>query len=723
MHERGNYMRQVLSLNGVWKGWPATRGVLATDFYKSSEHTSAWLDIRVPSNWQTQKGFGIDERVVYYHQRFLTPEFAEHQEVLLEFEGVFNHATVWLNGVQIAQHEGYFIPLVANITAQLVKQGENELFVRVEWPAPEKRHQRTSLTGVFDNNMCKPASLHPGGIWQGVNLHIVNEVYIKNVMVATSFTAFNTAIITSTIDCHAYLPTEMDIKWEMAPYNFEGEGVAGDDTHTLEGGENHIELKYSLNKPHLWWPWERGRPNLYLLKIRLLCQERVIDTKEITFGIRSIERIDNHFAINGDKIFLRGANYMPADTHLQKIGREDLERDIHLMLEANLNCVRIYGHVNHPDFYQICDENGLLIWQDTPLQYSYHKSVLPKAKAQVDTMVRQLKSHPSIITWCLHHSPLGDGPATLLGQIRYWLSRAFFNWNRDVLDTQLELGVEQIDDTRPIIKYTGIAGPFLRGGASRFFWGWTTPNFESAERIINLFPAAAEIVCEYGAQAFPGTASMAHMGISPDATQLDWERLKNKYMVKKALLDVHVPATAYDLASPYFMATQQYQARLLKFYTELWRRKKYAPCGCCLQFMFADSAPGVTWSVVDYWRRNKLGYLAMKKAMQPVFVLLKWPRPSYTLGEALSLDIFVINDTLTTFMASAISWKIVVDEQVVEKKRYIADLTADCVYEVAQLFWKIPDDEQYIGEYKIELTLELPTREVITNSYDIKVIG
>ncbi len=143
--------------------------------------------------------------------------------------------------------------------------------------------------------------------------------------------------------------------------------------HSLSG-EKNITVDFRVNNPDLWWPNGMGKPHLYQLKVELLnSEERVIDNWSSKVGIRTVELVTRdrkkavfQFVINKKPLFIKGANWIPADSFLNRVGTEKYRHLLQQAADAHMNMLRVWGGgiYEQDDFYRICDELGLLVWQD-----------------------------------------------------------------------------------------------------------------------------------------------------------------------------------------------------------------------------------------------------------------------------------------------------------------------------------------------------------------------
>ena len=170
--------------------------------------------------------------------------------------------------------------------------------------------------------------------------------------------------------------------------------------------------------------------------------------------------------------------------------------------------MRIHAHVDHPLFYEVADERGVLVWQDFPLQWYYRKEILSGALYQVERMVKTLHNHPSIVAWCCHNEPFhivdaSNIRATDLAKSMW--SLLGYNWNREFLDERLRDKVLSIDASRFVQKCSGFMGLGKEPGDEHFYFGWYPPfgktrNFDG---YMKLLPKVIRFPTEFGAQSFP----------------------------------------------------------------------------------------------------------------------------------------------------------------------------------------------------------------------------
>jgi beta-mannosidase len=270
--------------------------------------------------------------------------------------------------------------------------------------------------------------------------------------------------------------------------------------------------------------------------------------------------------------------------------------------------------------------------------------VRKQAVRQAREAVDLLGHHPSIAVWCGHNEPLAldIGPGTPPARVaaRFAVLQALPTWNKTVLDASIGRALERADPTRPVVAHSGVLpGPLSSGTDTHLYCGWYHGEERDFPRIMAAVPRLARFVTEFGAQAVPTTADWMEPARWPD---LDWARLGEHHALQVEVLDQYVPrgATFAEWAS----ASQEYQARVIRFHVETLRRLKYRPTGGFCQFSFADGYPAVSWAVLDHERQPKAGYRVLAASCAPVLVIADRPADHYPPGAEVRLGVHVVSD-------------------------------------------------------------------------------
>jgi beta-mannosidase len=399
--------------------------------------------------------------------------------------------------------------------------------------------------------------------------------------------------------------------------------------------------------------------------------------------------------------------------------------DLRLARECHMNLLRVHAHVEHPAFYEAADEAGILIWQDFPLQWLYSRAVLPAARQQARQMARELYNHPAIAVWCMHNESLYVTDTTaesLYTQLRVYISVLGWNWNRDVLDTQIKHEVEVQDRTRPVVRSSGeFAIPFLRSGTdSHFYMGWYTRVFGPLrfwERVAQRFPANIRFVTEFGAQSFPNLESCLKF-MSSDVGAIDWDLMTARHQFQQGILEHSLPWREIRTLEELVLLTQSYQIAFNRFYIDRLRYYKYRPTSGVVPFMFHDPNPAISFSIVDYWREPKRSYAALRLAFSPQYVFALLAQDHYPVGRLIDLPIYVVNDHHRDVPVELTARLLAPDGAELARVSRSLTLPADCMAIEAERLRLTPD---MAGTYHLRLELRGADSVGIEQEYAIVV--
>ena len=658
-------------------------------YHLPSYDDSAWKTIPVPGNWQ-QFGHNYNG-VAWYRTRFARPEMPADGVARLRFAGVDYYADVWLNGFYLGSHEGFFAPFTFDCTPWLAD--DNLLVVRVESPndirvtRAREHTEKTLIKGALQDWDANNLAINPGGIWNDVDILVSGLQYIGDLRAdvdlaahpAQGAPATGRAALALRITLVNALPAAVDARLHLAlaPATFTGATIEEEGRIRLLPGVNVHTLWLQVPDARLWWTWDQGRPDLYALTVSVGTGETVSDTVRDRIGLRTVERRGDGWAtyLNGRRLFWRGANYL-SDQLLGTMTPERYAQDIRLLREANLNVVRPFCVVEHPAFYEACDAAGLLVYQDFPMQWQMSNSsdLVRRATRQAEEMIALLANHPCVFVYCYGSEP-GEANFKKLGMALAATSRAAdptrITHQANEFPSHWEIMAERERYRWPVDFH--------------FYSGWY-PGNAFGETIYDLTQFTAEhfeVVTEYGAQALPTQETLN--AILPRDQQA-WPpapralRILKHHCMQPELQFRAVPdATSWpDLIAK----SQSYQALVLKFHTEYYRRMKYQPCNGALMFTFNDCWPAVTWSVVDYYRRPKQGYYALQQAFAPLHVMLNWSAPlTAVIGRPWQAEILIVNDLPAAFPGLTVSWIIRHDATgaVLGEGSLPCDVAADCL--------------------------------------------
>jgi beta-mannosidase len=357
----------------------------------------------------------IEERAWEYRAVFRLPKAIQDDEVIeLVADGLDTVATVTLNGQEVAQTENMFIGYRWDVK-ELLRPGKNEIVVRFGSAMDYIRTRRTDhrpkefndpigRSQVIRKEQCQfgwdwGPRFVTSGIWRDIRLESWSKNRLKSVRVSQQHRADQTVALALVPELERANPSVV-CRWIIS--------LAGKKID--EGSGNEIVVA----QPQLWWPAGHGAQPLYDLEIDVVGEGgTVIGSWNRRIGLRQIV-LDRHpdqwgesfqFVVNGRAIFAKGANWIPAHSFVANLTRRDYERDLRSAVEANMNMIRVWGGgiYETEDFYDICDELGLLVWQDFMFacaRYPADHAFLKSIQAEATYQVRRLRHRASLALWC-----------------------------------------------------------------------------------------------------------------------------------------------------------------------------------------------------------------------------------------------------------------------------------------------------------------------------------
>jgi beta-mannosidase len=637
-----------MELTGPW------RATIADDELRRAWHDdgfddSGWEQIDVPGHWRSSGSFAAADGPLLYRHRFEADGAPAGRRSWLTFEGLFYQGDVWLDGAYLGDTEGYFAPHSFEVTEPLRTRGEHHLAVEVTCAPQHDKTAKRNITGVFQHWDCLDPDWNPGGLWRPVRLSETGPVRIARLRVLCREASAERAVVALRATLDSAGARRVTLRTAIG-------GTDHEVDQPLADGANDVEWTVTVERPALWWPRALGEATLHDLTVSAVLppeEDRVTsDERRLRTGLRQVRMRAWVASVNGERLFLKGANQGPTRMALGEATAVELARDVELALDANLDLLRIHAHISRPELYDAADERGLLLWQDFPLQWGYARGIRKQAVRQAGEAVDLLGHHPSVAIWCGHNEPMaiendpsmwGDPRALRRMGLKALAAQELPTWNKTVLDGSLKRAFEKADGTRPVIAHSGVLPhpPMLDGTDSHLYFGWYHGDERDLPGFLRVMPRMGRFVTEFGAQAVPATADFCEPERWPD---LDWDRLGHTHALQKPIFDRFVPPGDHATFDSWRDATQAYQAELIRRHIEVLRRLKYRPTGGFAQFCFADGHPAVTWSVLGHDRAPKAGYDALREACQPVIVVADRLPATVQVGETHALDVHVVSD-------------------------------------------------------------------------------
>ncbi|WP_075834000.1 beta-mannosidase [Deinococcus marmoris] len=619
-------------------------GRLPEPFYDRNEPEADW----------------IQEREWWYRTILTGPHdaLAPDERLRLVFDGVDTYATYYLNGEVLGESRNMFREHDFDVTDSL-RPGPNTLAVRLD---PPLQHVELAQVPAWDPEIIKPKVamrkaqfgygwdwgpvLPTFGLWRGVELRRERAARLTGVQFATvSLNAAHTfAVVTASAEVERFA-TDAPLSAEFTLTLPSGEAMTRQ--LTLEAGQTAGEVSFELRDPALWWTRDLGTPALHGLEVRLLLDDQPLDQLSQKVGVRTLHLDQSpdadepgtrffRFVLNGLPIFARGANWIPADSFVGTLTRERYEPLIRLAQQGHMNMLRVWGGgvYEHDAFYDLCDELGLLVWQDFMFAcapYPETDELAREVRAEAEYQVRRLRSHASLALWCgnnenqwiqemryltratgdLYYAKiLPEVVAALDGQVPYWPGSPYGgNDHNSMLDGDRH-NWDVWHGQRPIVRQFG--DPI---GLDRTLEGVSYRNYA-----VDL----GRFISEFGMHAAPALRTLRRVipegelyHHSPSMDHHNKDNPKNK---GDALME-GTTGLPGDLAE-YLLFSQVAQAEGLKFGIEHYRRRM-PHCSGALIWQLNDCWPVLSWSVIDSDNVPKAGYWFARRAFAPLLASVK----------------------------------------------------------------------------------------------------
>jgi exo-1,4-beta-D-glucosaminidase len=567
----------------------------------------------------------------WYRTEFRVPEDFSGRHVWLNFGGINSRANIWLNGHRIAgarEVAGAYRTYEFDISPLLISGQANVLAV-------ETIAQKRNDLGINWNDWNPAPPDKNMGLWRDVYLRATGPVEICYPAVTTHSPA-------GSLD-----EAELTIVAELR--NASGSGVTGTLEAEIEGGAIRQDISLApgetravrfgpddfpalrVRNPLLWWPRQMGEPVLHTLSLRFSRGDEVSDTATIRYGVREVtSELDAQghrvFRVNGKRILIRGGGWAP-DMLLRESSAR-LETEFRYVRDMNLNAIRLEGKMESDEFYDLADEQGVLIlagWNccDYWMEWSKWKPAdLAIATASLRSQILRMRSHASMLAW-LNGS---DAPPPASVERADIAILKELDWPNPYLSSASATAT-------PITGPTGVkmSGPY----------DYVPPDYWLADtrRFGGAFGFATETS---PGPAIPPVSSLRKM-LTPDHIEPDdpvWnyhaggDRFTNLDNFHDAMSAVYGPPSGladYEVKSQ----AMAYDAERAMF--EAYSRNKYHSTGV-IQWMLNNAWPSLIWHLYDYYLQPAGGYFGAKKACEPLHVQYSYDDHSVAIVNSTYVD-------------------------------------------------------------------------------------
>jgi beta-mannosidase len=375
-------------------------------FIGNNENRMQWI---TETDWTYKAQFKVDRNTL------------EKEYINLHFEGIDTYASISLNGVTILETDNAFLHWKTDVKPYLKE--ENELLIAIKSPLQieeEKAAANPYTLPVGNRVYTRKAQFQYGWDWgpklntMGIIKPVYLEAYdhfkIEDVYIKQNYIQDSIANLTAQIKLSSPITEQLtyQIKVNDSLYPIKiTDSLLASDVHATQ------EVHFEISNPQLWWPHNIGEPYLYEMEVLVLKDGKLIDSKKLQRGIRTIELVNEpddlgtsfYFKVNGVPVYMKGANYIPQNSMQDLVTDQHYEELLSDAVDANMNMLRVWGGGSYENdvFYEKCDEKGILVWQDFMFacaMYPGDDRFRESVTQEITQQITRLRNHSSIALWC-----------------------------------------------------------------------------------------------------------------------------------------------------------------------------------------------------------------------------------------------------------------------------------------------------------------------------------
>jgi beta-mannosidase len=617
-------------------------------FFRDNESKLQWIE---NESWEYRLNFDAN------------PALLARSNVDLVFDGLDAAAQVYVNGAPVLAADNMFRVWRVPVRGRL-KAGKNLL--RVVFPSPIKAAQEAAAGDAFrlqsktqDKTYIRKAAYEYGwdwgprfvtsGIWRPVRLEAWDKVRIADFAIRQRDVSKEVAHLNAEVELEAASagPARVSVR-----YADNGKPTILTTLANLHAGRNVIDIPVEIRQPKLWYPAGYGEQLLYEFTAQVGRAGSPADERKVRAGLRSIvlhRELDKwgrsfELVVNGIPVFAKGADVIPFDSFPNRVTTANYRRILESARDANMNMIRHWGggYYETEEFYSICDELGIMVWQDfmfgndwQPGTYAFKLNI----EAEAEDQVRRLRNHPSIVLWSGNNeteAAFNWAPRpTLPPDVRLLIWQDYLTEFSGILPRV----VARLDPetpywpSSPSADYEPLSEHYQSGDAHIWdVWHGRVPftTYETHH---------ARFVTEYGFQSFPEMKTIEAFSQAEDRTGIltpvmlahqknnEGNSIIHDYLLK----DYPEPR---DFAS-FLYVSQVLQAEGIKIGAEHFRRSRPETMGSIF-WQLNDCWPVASWSSIDYYGRWKALQYYARRFYAPILV-----SPHVEDG---SLKVYIVSD-------------------------------------------------------------------------------
>jgi beta-mannosidase len=602
-------------------------------FYRDNEAKLQWIE---NADWE------------YRTTVQLTPALLAQKNIDLVFEGLDAYSKVYLNDKLVLTADNMFREWRVNVKPDL-KVGANSL--RIVFPSPIRIANEIAAkdpwqprTHVEPKTYVRRAAYEYGwdwgprfvtsGVWRPAQLEAWGDARISNVNIRQLDVSSSVAHLLAEVEVTAATAGNATVSVDYSLGSGKTIGVTR--IVQLQQGMNRVALPIDIANPSLWYPAGYGAQPIYKFTTRLSTGKQVQDEATTKTGLRSIilrREPDQwgrsfEFIVNGIPVFGKGADVIPFDSFPTRVTTKQYRNVLQSAVDANMNMVRHWGggYYETDEFYDICDELGIMIWQDfmfgndwQPGAYDWKLNVALEAADQL----RRLRNHPSIVIWCGNNETevalAWKDRDKLPADVRFQMWQDYVSTFSGILASAVNRYAPETPywPSSPSADYETVNDKYQSGDMHNWeVWHGRVP-FSDYEK------SNPRFMTEYGFQSFPEMRTVETFTIPEDRINIftpvmlahQKNNAGNSIIKDYMLRDYPQPK---DFAS-FLYASQVLQAEGIKIGAEHLRRNRPRTMGS-LYWQLNDCWPVASWSSLDYYGRWKALHYYARRFYAPILV-------------------------------------------------------------------------------------------------------
>ena len=630
---------RILSLNGTWRLESDRLSMQIPAHVPGSVYNDLLNAGEIPDPfWRNNemKVLPLSEHNYRYIREFdVSEDLLALEHVCLRCYGLDTLAAVEINGEQAETADNMHRTWIFDIK-RLLKAGKNEISITFSSPTKYIREAYAAhrLDGTEDAMRGFPylrkahcmfgwdwgPRLPDCGIWRDIELIAFDCVRITDVLIRQYH---ENGRVRLSVETHLEGNVSNDLKTEVR--------ITGPRGDVYTGHAEHCEI--TIQDPELWWPAGFGDQPLYRVEVSILMKDAETDRWTGNIGLRTLSICRDPdpdgkgesfcHIVNGDKVFAMGADYIPEDNLFPRRSPERTRRLLEDARLANMNTIRVWGGGCYPDnwFYDICDELGLLVWQDFMFAcavYDLTEDFDQNIRAEITDNVRRLRHHPSLAMWC------GNNEMEDFVRQGTWVTEKkqaadYIKMYEYIISEILK---KEDPDTFYWPSSPSSGGSFDRPddpdrGDVHYWevWHGLKPFTEYRKYLFRY-------TSEFGFQSFPCMETIESFTEPGDRNPFSYVMEKHQRnasangRIAEYLSQIYLYPTSF---SAFVYASQLLQAQAMQYAVEHWRRHRGRCMGAVI-WQLNDCWPGVSWSSIDYYGRWKALHYFEKRFFAPVLI-------------------------------------------------------------------------------------------------------